>query len=127
MSTSLTEDTSPESVTGKKGKRSPGTYCNIQTYLSCSHRPQLAKSSQCSLFSCLFMCCSFFFFVLHLQLLQSSCLFLPPHSQTSDSLHRGGTLSRRRPPPMSFPLWPRPNRAPSLWYVNYRSYFYWIY
>lgn len=53
-----------------------------------------------------------------LQLLQSFCLSPPPHSQTSDNLHRGGTLSRRSPLPASGLSYHHPDRAQSLWYVT---------
>lgn len=53
-----------------------------------------------------------------LQLLQSSCLSPPPHSQTSDNLHRGGTLSKRSPLPASGLSYHHPDRARSLWYVT---------
>lgn len=65
-----------------------------------------------------------FFFCL--QFLQSFCPSLPPRSQTSVSLHRGGTLLRRRLPPVSAPLHLHRDRPPSLWYVNYRDNLYWI-
>lgn len=50
--------------------------------------------------------------------LQSSCLSPPLHSQTSDNLHRGGTLSRRSPLPASGLSYHHPDRAQSLWYVT---------
>lgn len=50
--------------------------------------------------------------------LQSSCLSPPLHSQTSDNLHRGGTLSTRSPLPASGLSYHHPDRAQSLWYVT---------
>lgn len=105
MSTSLIDDTSPESAIGKKGKRSPG---KILEYI-------IHNDHQAEFFIYLFI---------FLQLLRSSCPSLPPHCQTSVSvsLRRGDTLLRRKPPPASAPLHPQRDRPPSHWCVIYRDY-----
>lgn len=96
MSTSLLEDTSPESVVGNKGKGS-----NIINHVVLHLTLELSFHALCS----------------PPQVSQRSCLFLQLHIQISTGLHRGGTLLRRRPPPVSALLHLHLDRARSPWYV----------